>query len=273
VTGTVEAGSVLPEVVQESESSWSARFSASTLSWDGVHGGTVIGAVLRAAASAVGGVPVSVTAGLHRPVAAGTAAIDLVERRGGRTAPSVRVEVRQDDVLATGSVLLRTDEVPAGQQAWPWRRPEGSALAADPEQLEPLQLPVELVPFGQHVDIRPLGSARPLAWGAVPELTAWVRLVAPTSYEPAVGAVLLDALAPSLYAVRTDPVPIPTVEMTAHLLVPSDVPEWLFVEQRTTWASASLCLDDAVLWAPDGRVVAQARQVRRIFLPRPAAAR
>lgn len=272
MTASVTPVGVLPDVVQESGSSWSTRFPASTRSWDGIHGGTVIGALLRTAASAVGGVPVSVTADLHRPVATGEATIDVLQRRGGRTAPSVLVELRQDDVLATASVRLAARGALVGPQAWPWREPEAGALTEDPERLEPLQLPAELVPFGQHVDIRPVGPARPLTGGPVPQLMAWIRLAPPTPYEPAVGAVLLDALAPSLYAVRTDPVPIPTVQMTAHLFVDSGVPDWLFVEQRTTWASESLCLDDAVLWAPDGRVVAQARQLRRVLQHRPAAA-
>lgn len=271
VSTSAATASVLPGLTTGPAGSW-AHFAASTRSWDGVHGGTVIGTLVRAAAAATGAVPLTVTAALHRPVSTGPAMIEVGQPFGGRTAPGVAVELRQDEVAASGSVRLMADSAVSGPRAWPWRSPGARLLGQRPEQLEPLHLPAELVPFGQHVDIRPVGTARPLAGGRVPELSAWVRAVPATPFEPALAVVLLDALAPSLYAVRTDPVPIPTVEMTAHLLEHADVPDWLLVEQRTTWASTTLCLDDAALWTADGRLVAQARQVRRILTPRTAVA-
>ena len=87
-----------------------------------------------------------------------------------------------------------------------------SALFAEEESST-----TDVVPFAPHVDIRPLGDQRLLSGGSLPELRAWIRLTEPHPYSPALAAVLLDALFPSLYAVQSEPVPVPTAEITAHV--------------------------------------------------------
>ena len=120
----------------------------------------------------------------------------------------------------------------------------------------------DVVPFAQHVDIRPLGDQRLLSGGSLPELRAWIRLTEPHPYSPALAAVLLDALFPSLYAVQREPVPVPTAEITAHV-APTGSPG--VGAQRAVWAAPGLCLDDAELWTAEADSWAQARQLRRIL--------
>jgi hypothetical protein len=84
----------------------------------------------------------------------------------------------------------------------------------------------------------------------------------PHPYSPALAAVLLDALFPSLYAVQSEPVPVPTAEITAHV-APTGSPG--VGAQRAVWAAPGLCLDDAELWTAEADSWAQARQLRRIL--------
>jgi acyl-CoA thioesterase len=116
-----------------------------------------------------------------------------------------------------------------------------------------------------HLDIRPLGEARPFGGGDEPVLMAWLRMRPAPAYRSAVAAVLLDGLVPSLYAVLTAPAVIPTVEFTVHFCPVQPTDEWFFIEQRTTWSTGSFCVDEAELRTTDGILVAQSRQLRRIL--------
>jgi acyl-CoA thioesterase len=84
----------------------------------------------------------------------------------------------------------------------------------------------------------------------------------------AVAAVLLDALAPSLCAVLTAPLAIPTVEFTVHFTPAQPLGEWFLVRQWTTWSTSAFCIDEAELCTPDGRVVGRSRQLRRVLTVR-----
>jgi hypothetical protein len=139
-----------------------------------------------------------------------------------------------------------------------------------------VQLPVELALMAQQLDIRPTGTTRPLAGGDTPELSAWVRL-RPDAADPvtdqAVGCksrldlagMLLDVLPPALYATRTSAVPIPTIELSAHFPPVASRGEWFHVRQWTSWATEALCVDSSEVWDAAGRLVGEARQLRRIL--------
>jgi acyl-CoA thioesterase len=237
-------------------------FPESGRSWVGMHGGLVVGALADAAAQATGRVPVAVTAHLHGAVEPGSATIRVDTSAVGRMVTSASVVLDQERRPATASVLLAP---PEGQATyWPSGRRDLSALPS-PYDVERLQGMEDVVPFARHLDIRPVGEARPFGGGDSPVLTAWIRLLTATPDHPSTPIVLLDALAPSLYAVLTRPVAIPTVEYTVHLSPGRPRSEWLLVEQRTTWSTDSFCIDEADLYTPDGRLVAQSRQLRRIL--------
>jgi hypothetical protein len=79
-----------------------------------------------------------------------------------------------------------------------------------------------LFPFPSQVDIRPVDARLPLSGSEVPELTAWVRLRSGAHVDTAVALVMLDVLAPAAYAAWRMPAVMPTLELTAHLLVDLD---------------------------------------------------
>ncbi|NEM07522.1 acyl-CoA thioesterase domain-containing protein [Geodermatophilus normandii] len=225
-----------------------------------VQGGLVVGHLLAAAADLAGAVPRSVTAHLLAGVEPGVeTAVDAVADRAGTTG-SVRATMAQDGrVLAVAQVLTLARPASPVTEAVP--PPPGPRVRDG----VPFELPRELVPIADHTEIRALGSSRPLAGGPEPRLSAWVRIDGALAPLVQLG-VLLDALPPSLFAVRTTPAAMPTVELTAHLAGPApETGAWVRIDQVTTWADADVAVDDAELRAVDGSPVARVRQTRRLL--------
>ena len=113
-----------------------------------------------------------------------------------------------------------------------------------------------------------MGGREPFAGGAEPELVAWLR---PRAGGP-VGAealtVLVDALPPALYGVATVPVAVPTVDLQVAFAPQTEAYDgWVLARIRTRTAGEGWCVDDSDVWTEDGRLLAQARQTRRVLGP------
>ncbi|SDD41268.1 Acyl-CoA thioesterase [Geodermatophilus telluris] len=235
-------------------------FDPTWRSFTSTQGGLVVGSLLAAAAAATGSPPRTVTAHLLAAVVADTeAAVEVVPDRTGTTG-SVRATLSQEGrVRAVAQVLtLARPSSPVSEAVPPVPGPtvrEGV----------PFALPRDFVPVAEHTEIRALGTSRPLAGGPEPRLHAWVRVDG--GLEPLVQlGVLADALPPALFAVRTTPAVMPTVELTAHLAGPLPASgDWVRVDQRLAWTDADLAVDDAELRTVDGALVARVRQTRRLL--------
>ncbi|MFH5227363.1 acyl-CoA thioesterase [Antrihabitans spumae] len=233
-------------------------FDATWLGFGGVHGGLLLAALAEAAADHVGSIPIGISAHMYAPVQPGEVEIAVDVIRAGRTGSvSATIEGR-------ATALVRTSREPFGNRTWP--SSNSVAAAEHPEQLEPLVLPVDFVPFSQYVDIRPVNAARPFAGGHEPEFIVWIRLRENFGLtEQGRAAVLLDALPPGLFATMTSPVLIPTIEMTAHFAPTSNSgSDWYYLRHRTACSTADLSVDETELFTATGELAAQARQLRRI---------
>ncbi|MGX5655916.1 thioesterase family protein [Geodermatophilus nigrescens] len=221
-----------------------------------VQGGLVTGHLLAAAADATGAAPRTVSAHLLAGVEPGVpAVVGAVPDRAGTTG-SVRATLHQAGRLAAVAQVLTVARPPV----------PGPSVPVPPVAAGvPFALPRDLVPIADHTAIRALGTSRPLAGGDEPRLTAWVRIDGDLPPLVQLG-VLLDALPPSLFAVRTAPAVMPTVELTAHLAGPPPATgAWVLVDQVTTWADDAVAVDEAELRTEDGALVARARQTRRLL--------
>ncbi|QKT13076.1 acyl-CoA thioesterase [Rhodococcus sp. W8901] len=234
------------------------RFDDTWRAFDGIHGGMVLAAMLRAASVETGAVPAAATAHFYAPVRPGP--IDMTVQRGpaGRS-PGVQVRA---GTAATALVRLSRGAAAAARHA------PSIETVVDPDSLAGLDIPIDFVPFSQHLDIRPINAARPFAGGPDPKFDVWIRLrpgLEFTGVERA--AILLDALPPGLFAIRTAPAPIPTVELTAHFApaAGSATGPWHRLRHRTVWWTSDECVDETELFTTDGELAAQARQLRRIL--------
>lgn len=236
-----------------------AHFDETWRAFDGIHGGLVLASMLRAAAVEADAAPAAATAHFYAPVRPGPIRT-TVHRHHPRRSAGVHVSLGD-----AATALVRLSRTDTGAEHSPILAPEADI---DPGSLAALAIPIDFVPFSQHLDIRPISSARPFAGGPVPEFDVWIRLRPTLEFTGAErAAILLDALPPGLFATRTTPVPIPTVELTAHFApgVRAHRGPWHRLRHRTVWWTTDTCVDETELFTVDGELAAQARQLRRIL--------
>lgn len=242
---------------------------ATWTAFHGVQGGLVLAWLLEEAASAtepLGHVPMTISAHFARAVdpAPAEVAVDVV--RAGRRTSSLTVALRQEGVLRAHGIVAAGQPGPAST----WDNAVDLSGLPAPQEVREFVPPESFVPFGQHLEIRPVGGVLPGAGGPEPVYEAWIRLrdqgVTAELGARGCAAVLLDAMPPGLFGLWTDVRPVPTVEMTAHLAPGLDEPlDWWHVTHRTAWAGAGACVDETELRRPDGRLAAQARQYRLVL--------
>lgn len=231
-------------------------------SWAGPHGGMLAAIALDAATEVVAAdrapqvVTVQFLAGSgDRPLHVAAQVL-----RGGGSSDVVRVDVTAEGepILAATATLARPR--PGGTRY-------GAVVAPDvpaPEDCEVVP-PVDFVPFSQNFEIRRVGPG-PLEGGDTATLLGWVRWAETSRPVDAASLVIfVDAVPPALYGIATQPVPIPTVDLTVTLQPEEPVTGWTLVRISTRTAAYGWCVDDSDVWAPDGRLLAQARQTRRVL--------
>jgi len=232
--------------------------------FDGLHGGLVVAWLLEEATAGTAHEPVAITTHFNAPVQPAPAKFGITVERSGRSTSSISVRLEQEILGAHAVVELG---VPGSDRLW--SSTADFSRIAPPEDIDRLRIPAEFVPFSAHIDIRPISPDVPGSEGETPFYETWIRLIDPDDARTlgpyGNAAVLLDGLAPGLFAMWATPRPIPTVELTAHFGPDvHDSGEWFHIHHATSWASESWCVEDTTLHTREGLLVAQARQSRRI---------
>ncbi len=252
-----------PALAWESADRATALLERSWWSWAGPHGGLLASLAVAAAEHMDDGLPVrELSAQFLAPPAEGLVEVQTSSLRQGSSSSVLGV------TLGNGSPLALTATVLTGRS-----RP-GRTLAAVPAPAVPkpdrcpsVELPVDLVPFLQHLDFRPANDTALLGGAAHAEFVGWLRLRDDSASDAQVLTVLVDALPPALYAVLTSPVPVPTVALSVQYAEPRSAPlsGWVLGRITTRSAGGGWCVDDSDLWSPDGQLLASARQTRRVL--------
>ncbi|MFE0630508.1 acyl-CoA thioesterase [Streptomyces sp. NPDC058864] len=244
------------------------RIDRSWWSWNGAQGGYVAALALTAMcddlAARTGERPPVRTLGAHFLTPVDERPIRLAARplREGRRTPVSCVTALQD-----GSAVLTGTAVFGRSEGGPAHAGTPAPAVPAPGACPPLTLPRSLAAFAAHLEIRPAGEARPLAGGERAELTAWMRFADGRPLDPPALVVLADALPPALFAVWTEPRPVPTAELTVHFsdaLDAAPAEGWALVRSRTEHAGGGWAVEDSAVWAEDGRLLALARQARAV---------
>jgi len=205
---------------------------------------------------------------LHYPAApaAGPVTITTEVVRLGRALATMTARLEQDGkpmVVATAAFSP------------PW---ESSAFADEPAPVvvgvddAVRRDPPNPLPFLEYWDERfaigaPVGSGS----GARAETGGWLRLREPQPIDPIVVAAMADAWPPAIFTKLPNPNPVPTVDLTVHFrtTLPSPVTppeEHVLVRFRTRTSADGFLEEDGEIWAPDGTLIAQSRQLA-IVLP------
>ncbi|MGD0453403.1 MAG: thioesterase family protein [Solirubrobacteraceae bacterium] len=234
----------------------------------GPHGGYLAAMLLRALIESVADdtrAPRSLTIHYTRAPEPGPVRISTVLERQGRSLSTLSARMHQDGepialVLAAFSV--------------PWGGPELSDVQmpkVDPpdRSREGVRLIEHGGPeFARHIVLQPRMQGRLFAGGEQPmEIRGWLGLAEPRPIDALSLALFSDALIPAPYMRLGEPVAVPTIDLTVHFRArmpreaEPDPAELCLAMTRTELIHDGFFVEDGTIWAADGTLLAQSRQL------------
>ena len=139
-----------------------------------------------------------------------------------------------------------------------------------PEELPPPPPPLggRVIPLRERYEMRHALGGAPFSGADEAVSGGWIRLAEPRPVDHLLMAALTDAWMPPIFTTVTmeKPVGVPTIDLTIHFRAPLPVEgladdAWLFVHFRTRVAAEGFIEEDGEIWSPDGRLLAQSRQL------------
>jgi len=252
----------------EAHQSFRAQIAPGWRAGRGPHGGYLAAMILRALIDSVGEQersPRSLTVHYARAPEEGPVQITCAIERQGRSLSTLSARMHQDDRLA--AIALAAFSVP-------WPSPQISELPmpdvapADPARVAGAQIPLGAPEFNRHVVLQPRIGARPFSGSEKPmEIGGWLGLAPPRAPDAISLAFFCDALIPPVMIRMAEPAAVPTVDLTIHFRAalprlggpgPDDL---CFADFRSRVLQEGFFEEDGVIWAPDGTVLAQSRQL------------
>lgn len=248
----------------------------------GPHGGYIAAMLMRALIETVADpsrAPRSLTIHYARAPQPGPVSIVTSIERVGRSLSTLSARMEQQGKLIT--LALAAFSVP-------WSAPEVLELPlpdvapADPVREAGVPQFAGAPPFTRHIVIQGRSGAVPFTGSDAPmEIGAWLGLAEPRAIDPISLAFFSDALFSPPFIRLTDPATTPTVDLTVHFraaLAPAEASageagedgdvshgpplrELCFARFRTGLVQDGFFEEDGVIWAADGTVLAQSRQL------------
>lgn len=241
-----------------------------------LHGGYLLAVVTEAALRSADPErhphPVAVQATYAAAPSRGPAEIVVRPLKAGRTYASLHASLVQDG-RPTVEVLVTAGRLPELEASALWDDAEEPMPdLADPDHCvggPHHEQSASRTPSGVHGDMTvrmdPAWASPPYGPGGRGDIRGWVRCAMP---DPVLGAlVLADALPPITFDIGMGGVWVPTLQLQVLL---RRVPPtgWLAARQWGTLLAGELLDETCTLWDPQGRVVAQARQLAAYRAPR-----
>ncbi len=260
------------------ESVFGAEVSPDWRAGRGPHGGYLAAMLLRALVEAVADPvrsPRSLTIHYARAPEPGPVTIRVRIERAGRSLSTLSARMERDGSLI--ALALAAFSVP-------WSAPEVAELtmpdvgAPDPVRETGRTLHPALPPFTQHLVMQPRIGAVPFQGSDHPmEVGGWLGLVEPRPIDALSLAFFSDALFSPPFIRMSEAGTSPTIDLTIHFRTPmprtsadaADPQELCFARFRSALMHEGFFDEDGVIWATDGTVLAQSRQLA-IMLPLPS---
>ena len=241
----------------------------------GPHGGYLAAILMRTLVQTVDDTaraPRSLTVHYARAPEPGPVTIRTTVERAGRSLSTLSARMGQDGRLMALAVSAFSV---------PWAGPE---LAEVP--MPDVEPPAEhhaagtardfgAPPFTDHIVMQPRIDGVPFEGPSRPmEFAAWLGLAEPRPLDAISLAFFTDALIPAPFMRLETFAPAPTVDLTMHFRVTlprgpvPDPHELVFARVRAGVVHEGFFEEDEVIWAADGTVLAQSRQLA-ILLPAP----
>lgn len=228
----------------------------------GPLGGYVMAIVLRAMELAVGDperTARSATMHFLRVPEVGPVRVSAAVERAGRSLSTVTARLEQDGKLL-GLALA------AYSKPWPGPLLDGASMpdVAPPEGREPAGDLGRGEPpaFTQRLSMQHRFGEPPFSGAEQGETGGWLGLREERPIDAGAIAVLADAWFPAPWPRLKALAPAPTIDLTIHIRVPLPLPDTLLLGRFTNRVVRDGFFDeDGELWAPDGTLVAQSRQL------------
>jgi acyl-CoA thioesterase len=252
-------------VVARGEGRYDATVHADWSVGVGPNGGFTAALLLRAALDHLGA-----GAGMHArsctvhllgAPAVGPCALRVVTEKQGRTAAFLAVRLEQEGTtLATASVVCVVPRPPHESYVRRAMPSVPSPAALGPHTEVRRDVPTYL----QHYDQR---FATPFLDGTgTPSIIGWTRFVDPAPFDAIAIAAIADSFPPPSLACTTTLLGALTLDYTVHFRralphpgAPAD--GYVLAEFETNVAEDGFVEEDGWIWAPDGTLLAQSRQL------------
>jgi acyl-CoA thioesterase len=240
----------------------------------GPHGGYLAAILLRALIESVADearAPRSLTIHYAQAPEPGPVQIATTIERQGRSLSTLSARRRQGEQLI--ALVLSAFSVP-------WGGPEISRVQMPSvEPFDPSREGVKLIEhggpeFARHLVLQPRIEGELFAQGEQPmEVRAWMGLAEPRPLDALSLAFFADALIPAPYMRLPEPAAVPTVDLTVHFqehmprkiegasFPQGDPRELCLAQTRTELIHDGFFVEDGMIWASDGTLLAQSRQL------------
>jgi acyl-CoA thioesterase len=117
----------------------------------------------------------------------------------------------------------------------------------------------------RNVDVRLDPAAVPFGGGDEAWVAPWIRPLEDEAIDAAWVVAMCDLLPPAVFSRATGPVKAASIEYVVHLATGEPAlprGEYVYLSCRSPLSYEGFAVEDATMWAPDGRVLAVARQTR-----------
>lgn len=270
---TVTSFDAATSVTRVDEDVFDAEVSSGWQVVRGPHGGYLTSVVLRALTERLSepGRPIrSFTTHFISAPQEGPVRVRTLIERAGRSMSFLSARMEQaGELVATSQAAF--------SEAWEGFAFDDTEMPDVPAPEDAIEVPQEgpgIPEFLKNMDMRFCLGQPPLLLGAEEAVIGgWYRLREPQVVDAIVAATLLDAWAPPVFARATEQIVCPTIDLTMHfrsaLPLPDASPEDYYLGRfSSTLGRDGMFEEDGVLWAADGTVIAQSRQLALAYFPK-----
>ena len=236
----------------------------------GPHGGYMAALMLRAFTAHVDEperLPKSMTCHFMRPPSLGRAVIHVTTERAGRGVSFLSARLLQDNVPFITALAAYGFE---REGAINYSSPAPAVPAA--EDIPPPPAASRTRTFFGQLEYRACLGARVYSGADEAMIGGWIKLSDEAEVDAPALTLFGDAWPASAWVRQTEPTrSSPTMDMTFHFRnhIPADT-TWVLARMRSTTSAHGFFEEDGELWAPDGTLLLQTRQLALVGRPQPA---
>jgi acyl-CoA thioesterase len=231
------------------------------------NGGYLAALIVRAMEAAVADpsrAARTITVHYLAPPEPGPVTIEVSTERAGRALSTLSARVHQGE----RSIAL---SLAAFSEPWPSEVEHDTAAPPDVPRPEEIPLPPWRGPtFADNWELRFALGDTPFSGAGEAVTGGWIRLVEPVLADAAYVMQLADAWPPAVFQLTDSFFPAPTVELTVHFRSTLPVEgaaadDFHLLRFRTEIVREGVFEEAGEIWAPDGRLLAQSRQLAIAF--------